>query len=337
MSLFKRNKTWWIDITTPSGERVRQSARTQSRTSAKELHDEINAKAWRVQNLGEKPSHTWDDAGLKWLQDKSGKRTHAEDKKKLAWLQQFLRGRILSEISEDDIQQIVDAKLVECVPATVNRYLALIRSIFRRAMRNWKWLNSMPSINLLPEASRRIRWLRADQARDLITELPDHLKSMVLFSLATGVRQSNVLSLEWAQIDMRSRLVHYTPEQMKNAETFTVALSEMAVQVLEQQRGKHPVCVFTYCGAPVSNANTRAWRSALLRAGIHDFRWHDLRHTWASWHVQNGTPIFSLQELGGWKSQAMVRRYAHLSQDHLRKHAEVVGRLVHDTIAAQGV
>lgn len=273
---------------------------------------------------------------MKWLQEKADKRTHQEDEKKLAWLQQYLRGRILSEITEDDIQQIIDAKLADCKAATVNRYLALIRSIFRRAIRNWKWLLSMPSINLLPEAARRIRWLSAEKAHDLLAEVPSHQKSMVVFALATGVRQSNVLFLKWEQVDLPNRLVHYTPEQMKNGEAFTVALSEMASQVVQAQLGKHPEYVFTYRGKPVSSANTRAWRAALLRADIHDFRWHDLRHTWASWHVQNGTPIFSLQELGGWKSQQMVRRYAHLSQDHLRIHAEVVGRLVHDTIAPQG-
>lgn len=63
---------------------------------------------------------------------------------------------------------------------------------------------------------------------------------------------------------------------------------------------------------------THAWMKALKRAGIDNFRWHDLRHTWASWHVQNGTSLQELQQLGGWSSFEMVLRYAHLSGDHLR-------------------
>lgn len=63
--------------------------------------------------------------------------------------------------------------------------------------------------------------------------------------------------------------------------------------------------------------NTKAWKAALLRAGIADFRWHDLRHTWASWHVQAGTPVYELQELGGWASSEMVRKYAHLAPGQL--------------------
>ena len=73
---------------------------------------------------------------------------------------------------------------------------------------------------------------------------------------------------------------------------------------------------------PVVQVSTKAWYAALTRAGIIDFRWHDLRHTWASWHVQNGTPLFALQELGGWESAEMVRRYAHLTAEHLAPYAD---------------
>lgn len=83
-------------------------------------------------------------------------------------------------------------------------------------------------------------------------------------------------------------------------------------------RGKHPRWVFPKAGKPVYQTSTKAWFEALKRSGIEDFCWHDLRHTWASWHVQNGTPLHVLQELGGWSSLKMVQRYAHLSGEHLR-------------------
>lgn len=85
---------------------------------------------------------------------------------------------------------------------------------------------------------------------------------------------------------------------------------------------KHPIYVFTYHGKAVSRCNNHAWRKALVRAGIKDFRWHDLRHTWASWHVQNGTPFHELQQPGGWSNYETVLRYAHLSSEHLRMAAE---------------
>ena len=82
--------------------------------------------------------------------------------------------------------------------------------------------------------------------------------------------------------------------------------------------------MFTYKGNTITQVSTKTWYTALERAGIKDFRWHDLRHTWASWHVQSGTPLFALQELGGWESSEMVRRYAHLAADHLAPYAEVL-------------
>jgi integrase len=77
--------------------------------------------------------------------------------------------------------------------------------------------------------------------------------------------------------------------------------------------------VFTYRGEPIaSQASTKAWTAALKRAGIEDFRWHDLRHTFATWHRQAGTPTHELQKLGGWKTGSMVERYARVAPEALR-------------------
>jgi integrase len=94
------------------------------------------------------------------------------------------------------------------------------------------------------------------------------------------------------------------------------------MEVTRRQIGKHPERVFSYAGEPIEQVSTKAWYRALKRAGIAEFRWHDLRHTWASWHVQGGTPLFALQELGGWETASMVRRYAHLAADHLAAYAD---------------
>jgi hypothetical protein len=90
----------------------------------------------------------------------------------------------------------------------------------------------------------------------------------------------------------------------------------------EKGVGKHQTHVFSFNGRPIIQVSTKAWYKGLAAAGIEDFRWYDLRHTWVSWHVQNGTPLFALQELGGWESPEMVRRYAHLSADHLAPYAD---------------
>lgn len=145
---------------------------------------------------------------------------------------------------------------------------------------------------------------------------------MTAFSLATGLRKSNVTGLCWSQIDLLRRLAWIHPDQSKTRKAIAVPLNADALRVLSLQIGKHPLRVFSYKGEPVAQVTTAAWYKALKRCGIDDFRWHDLRHTWASWHVQNGTPLNVLQELGGSESSQMVRRYTHFSADHLAKYAD---------------
>jgi integrase len=96
---------------------------------------------------------------------------------------------------------------------------------------------------------------------------------------------------------------------------------------VKKQIGKHPEYGLTYRGNPIRQTNTKAWRKALKRAGITNFRWHDLRHTWASWHRQRGSPLDRLKELGSWKSFEMVERYARLSAEHLAPHANALPSL----------
>ena len=145
---------------------------------------------------------------------------------------------------------------------------------------------------------------------------------MARFSLETGLRRANVTGLQWSQVDLVRRLAWIHPDQAKARKAIAVPLSDMAVAVLRRQLAKkrnaeHMESVFVYRGKQVFQTATRAWHDALMKAGIRDFRWHDLRHTWASWHIQRGTPLQVLKELGGWETIEMVQRYAHLSADHL--------------------
>jgi integrase len=118
--------------------------------------------------------------------------------------------------------------------------------------------------------------------------------------------------------EQAAALLGELPAHQRDVVIFALAT---ALDVLRRQLGKHPQRVFTFGGQPIGSANTRAWRLALKRAGIENFRWHDLRHTWATWHRQSGTPTHELQRLGGWLSSVMVERYAHLAPDQLAKAA----------------
>ncbi len=332
MPLYKRGNTWWIAFTTQAGERIRCSAGTADKTQAQEYYDKLKAESWRVQCLGAKPKYTWDEAACKFLLETQQKATHERDKEKLRWLQQFLRNRPLQEVDRELIDRIAHSKAKETSPSTANRHLALIRAILRKACHDWEWIDKVPKIRLFPEPKRRVQWLTPAQVKRLLYELPSHQQDIVIFALSTGLRQSNVINLEWSQLDLDRKAAWIHPDQAKARKAIHVPLNSVAMAVLLRQVGKHHNRVFTFRGNPIAWVNTRAWKLALKRAGIENFRWHDLRHTWASWLAQQGTPMNVLQELGGWESEVMVRRYAHLSKPQLMQHAELVSNILDDTI-----
>ncbi len=285
--------------------------------------------------LGDKPRRTWDEAAYKWLMETQHKKTHHDDVAKVDWLQQFFRGKYLDELTRDVIVKIGELKHKETSPATANRLLALIRSILRRAALDWEWIDKPPVIKLYREAKRRVRYLSAEQACLLIQELPDHLADIVRFSLATGLRRSNVTGLEWSQVDMQRNVAWIHGDQAKAGKPIHVTLNATAIAVLTKQIGRHPKSVFSFKGRPITQVNTKAWYKALKRAGIEDFRWHDLRHTWASWLTQNGVPLNVIQEMGAWESAEMVRRYAHLAPAQFVMHASIVDNMLNDTNLTQ--
>lgn len=318
MSLFRRqdSSVWWIKITI-NGRKIQRSTGTDDKIQAQEFHDRLKAQMWEQKRLGVKPRRTWKEAVVRWLAETSEKATHHEDKRKLIWLDTYLGELMLNEINLDVIDSIRAAKLNEASKATTNRYLALVRSVLIRARDEWEWIDKAPKVKLFKETNSRERSLTPEQAKMLLAALPEHQKEMVLFALATGLRQGNVVRLEWPQINMALRHAWVSGTQSKNGRPIAVPLNDIAMGVLERQAGKHPSRVFTYKGKPVAWANTKKWRDTLLELGIHDFRWHDLRHTWATWQRQAGTPTHELQKLGGWRTGAMVERYAHLAPDQL--------------------
>lgn len=329
MSLYKRKDSsfWWVKFR-HNGRTIQESSGTDDRLKAQEFHDRRKAELWEQARLGSKPRRSWKEAVVRWLAETSDKRTHREDVVKLKWLDPHLGQRRLDEITLDVIDHIREARLKHGTKTTANRYLALVRAILRRARDDWEWIDKVPKVKLYKEAEGRERSITPEQAKRLLDELLPHQRDMVLFTLLTGLRQANVLGLEWSRVDLERGHAWIDSSMSKNRRPISVPLNKDAIEVLLRQVGKHPERVFTYKGKLITNANTRAWREALKRAGIEDFRWHDLRHTWATWHRRAGTPTHELQRLGGWRTASMVERYAHLAPDHLAESAARLGSVV---------
>ena len=323
MALWNRAGIYYVKLTASDGTLIRRTTRTSDRQKALEYHDKLKAQLWDLARLKLKPKRTWDEAALRWLKEKAYKKSYRDDVSRVRWFTKHLRGKTLDQIGRDMIDGLVSRHLAKTSDRTKDLYVALIRAIFRKAMREWEWLDQIPAFKTYAKGGKvRVRYLTQAQAQALLEALPEHQREVVTFALATGLRQGNILGLKWAEVDLDRRLVTIGHGDTKNGEALGVPLNEVAVGVLERQKGKHRSHVFTYKGERLRSANTRTWRAALTACGIEDFRWHDLRHTWASWLRQNDVPTWVLQELGGWKSESMVRRYAHMSVKHLAPYAD---------------
>lgn len=270
---------------------------------------------------------TWDDAEAQWLLEKKHKSSLHKDREIFAWFSPYLRGLALSRIDRPKLLELALLKANLTSNATANRHLALVRAVLRRACEVWEWIGRTPKAPMFPAAPARVRWLSPSQAKELLAHLPLHQAAMARFALATGLRQGNVCRLRWRNVDHIAHCVRLGAEVTKNGKALTVPLNTTARSVLDAQMGSHQEFVFVYRGKPVCQVNTASWHKALKACGIVDFRWHDLRHTWASWNAQAGTPVNVLQELGGWSSYEMVRRYAHLNVAHLAPYAERIAQV----------
>lgn len=301
MSLYKVGETWYIYIT-HQGERIRRSAGTADKRQAQKRHDQLKAELWQRRGAG----RTWFDAIRLWLGEAS--RDEADRYR--------LRALGIGDIPLERITaQLVEEKLAGKRAANWQRYRNLVLAVLNTARRAG-WLEEAPRIASKKPPAGRIRWLTRDEWARLYIQLPPHLQPLARFAIATGLRQRNVTHLEWNQVDIARRVAWIHPDQAKGRKAIGIPLSDEAVDVLAAQVGQDQRWVFPYRGKPIGKIKT-AWGKALKRAGIEDFTWHDLRHTWASWHITAGTPLEVLQKLGGWSDIRMVLRYAHLAPEHL--------------------
>lgn len=362
MSIFRRGEIWYASFTTAGGKRVKQSLGTSDKQQAQELHDKIKAESWRTSRLGDPVSMTFEQACVRWLNEKSEKKSLDDDKHIIKFWLESMAGKHLKDITEREVyaavarienrnhlnrwKQKAEALAKRGKPApeykpklasqgTKIKRLSFIRSLFRAAERDWKALEKAPVIKVPVAKERRIRWLKPEEAQRLISECSEPLKSTVEFALSTGLRRSNITRLKWEQIDLQKKMAWIYADESKSGRAIGVALNDTACAVLRKNIGRHHEYVFVYVETekdntgkaskvtrPVNSNANGAWRSALRRAGIEDFRFHDLRHTWASWLIMAGVPISVLQEMGGWQNINMVRRYAHFSSGHLSLHAK---------------
>jgi integrase len=219
--------------------------------------------------------------------------------------------------------------------ATVNRWLAVLSHCFTMAVREWQWCDDSPvrTIRKPKEPRGRVRFL-SDQERHLLLEACQasrnpYLHTIVVLALATGARRGELLSLRWPDVDLKRGTLTF--HQTKNGERRAVPLTGTALALMSQHakvRRLDTTLVFSDTTGKRPASIREAFEGAVERAGIADFRFHDLRHTFASYLAMNGASLLEIAEVLGHKTLAMVKRYAHLCEAHTRGVVERMNQAV---------
>jgi len=335
MSIRKRegSDVWHIDIRKPGGGRVRQTTGTTDRKAAQEYHDKLKHDLWRVAKLGERPAYMFEQAAERMLTECEHLADYSNRVIHIRHFLRFFAGCELASIKADEIYKALpehDQRAKDLRPvtrATKNKYLATIRIMLKLAAEKWEWIDRAPKLEDLALANRRVRWITKAEAQRLIAAIrADWMRDVATLGFATGLRRANLLGLEWSQVDLVNRRAWIHPDQAKARKPIGVPLNDDAVETIRRWIGRNEKFVFVRCKKPIPPTSwcSAQWDRQCVRAGIENFRFHDVRHTWASWHVQAGTPLNRLMELGGWAKYEHVLRYAHLAPDHLAEHANMV-------------
>jgi len=211
--------------------------------------------------------------------------------------------------------------------ATVNRYLATLKAAYMLAIENEKIAsNPFRKVKLQKENNRRVRYLTDQEEETLFAALPTEHHPLVLIALHTGMRKTEQLCLEWQDVNFGQRVI--TVRDSKAGKARHIPMNQVVLDTL-QHLPRMISNAYVFYGALEGERLKdlpKAWEECLGKAGIADFRWHDLRHTFASRLVMCGIDLYTVKELLGHQSIEMTQRYAHLAPGHLHKAVEVLSR-----------
>lgn len=274
-----------------------------------------------------KESRTWQQVADAYLSSPQTKalRSINDIRVQLIWIGLAWDKKQVVKIDRPAIVSLMDAKQAKgATGATLNRYVSTIRRVLFYALERG-WIPALPLVPSYKEEARAHPMLSAEQEAALLAELPEHIKPLFRFALATGLRKANVTHLEWGRVDLETCFARIEGDQAKAGKRIGVPLNSEAMDVLWGQFNspdKHPRWVFHHNGKPIVQPAGVAWQSAVKRAGLEGLRWHDLRSVWASRHGMAGTPPNALMELGGWSSLAMVQKYTTLAPGYVAQFAD---------------
>lgn len=316
MSVYRRGKTYWVRFQF-AGQEYRRSARTTSRNEALAYERELREQLGRIARGG-RARRTYREAMERFILEhcaslKPGARIRYISSAKALHL--HFKDLYLDEIGRGQLADFISARRGEGVTsATIRRDLACLSSMMGRAC-EWDWIDANPvhafSKRGLKEAAPRIRFLTREEFARLYDAAAPHLRPILSLAVATGMRLEELLSLRWSQVDLRRHEITLTETKTDTPRIVPIDGTGVGTFAALPRHFRGPWVFWHGDGLRYTTIKT-AFRAALRRAEIKNFRFHDLRHTFASWAVQSGMDLYPLSRILGHKTMAMTARYAHL-------------------------
>jgi integrase len=327
--MYKREGSpfWFASYTDAAGRRIRQSTGCTDKREALAVESKWRLAARNEKLWDERPPLVFEEASILYLRAVPGKRERSSVKA----MRKHLAGVRMDKLGPADVNGYKELRLADGVKKdTISRELNTLSAIINYANKEHGYALPNPVKGRKFKASEaRIRWITWDEAFLLLKECANSsskdLYLFVFLALHTGCRKSELYNLEWSRVDLINRLIHLEAVHTKANKRRSIPMSQAVWEKLFNagviaERNKQRYVLGG--DKPVKNLDA-SFKSALKRAGIENFRMHDLRHTCAAWLVSAGVPLSAVRDLLGHASVTMSEKYAHLSPDAVRKAVSV--------------
>ena len=332
MAIYQRGKSWYIDFTF-HGQRIREmvgpSRRLAEAVIAKRKAEIAENKFLDVRK--DPPAVKLYDFAKEYLQwAKANKKasTYTRDLCMMRQLNNEFETKNIQEITTWQIEKYKARRKEEVKPASVNRELALLKHMYSKAV-EWGKIKENPvkKVKLLKGEVRRVRFLMPEEIRILLSNCADHLKPIVTVALNTGMRKGELLSLKWDQVNLEQGIISLL--DTKNHERRDLPMNEAVKSTLRTLKAEK-IGEYVFCNGHGESFGEvkRSFGTALKKSGIEDFRFHDMRNSFASNLVMEGVDLVTVQQLMGHKTLEMTLRYSHLAPNHKMKAVNLLDRIL---------
>ena len=333
--LYKRGNVYWFDFQINETRYRKSTGKTKRRDAEDVFHAERErAKMAELVGIQKIKAYKLVDLAEEYLKWAERQRSYKDKKRCIRQLVEVFGNRDMKDLNTREIEQWQSRRLKYNKPSTVNRLLATLKHMVNKGtqwgMASDSVLKQVRNVKLLPENNRRLRFLSIEECQRLIECCHKDLKPIVVVALNTGMRRGEIFGLKWEQVDLSHGFILL--DVTKNGERREIPINTTLEYLFKEMLQRSIASKYVFAGKtgkPLTDIKT-GFHTALRKAGIHDFRFHDLRHTFASQLVMAGIDITSVKELLGHKSLTMTMRYSHLSPGHKRKAVHVLDRLMEE-------